>query len=101
MQLDEGADERQADAEAAVAALERGFDLGEHVEDMPKHLTGDANTRVADLYDDVAALPFAAEPDSAAAFGVLGGVGEEVCEDLREPCGVGFHFHRLPRQADG
>ena len=86
VQLDQVLDQRQADAEAAARAGQRAFDLGEHRRTpcasssagmpMPSSLTVTLTSAPSTL---------GRELDAAAAIGVLGGVGEQVDEHLRQP----------------
>ena len=62
-----------------------------------EHLGGDADAVVADPDDDHAAVPARrSRRDRAARLGVLGGVGQEVDEDLLEPGRVGLDRRRSP-----
>jgi len=56
MQLDEAADERQADAEAALGTVQRALALHEHVEDGWQQLGRDAEPGVRDAEHRVAAV---------------------------------------------
>ena len=99
--LDELLDERQADPEPALGAGQRAVPLGEEVEDAGQQLGRDADARVPDLDDDVRPLAAGRERDAAPGVGVLGGVGQEVDEDLLEPDRVGLEPQGPRGERDG
>src|SRR5262249_5738759 len=76
--LDDGADERQPDAEAALRSVERLIRLYEGFEDPLTHVGRDADARVPNAEDDVAVLARRLQRDLAARRRVLGGVGQQI-----------------------
>ena len=90
VQLGERPDERQPDARAPLRAGERAVALGEEVEHPREQLGRDADPVVPDADDDLVPLDPGDELDAAPGRRVLGGVGQEVHEDLLEPGRVGL-----------
>ena len=85
MQLDEVADDRQPESEAAPRAVRGLTLLREHVEDVRQELAGDADAGVASPRSTISlALATRLDGDVAARVGVLGGVGQQVGDDLRQ-----------------
>ena len=82
VQLGQAADERQADAQAALGPIERLVGLDEQVEDVLLHLRGDPDARVADGQDRLIVLAARRGRDSAARIRVLRGVIQQVGDDL-------------------
>ena len=82
MQLDEASDERQADPQAALRPIQRLVGLHEEVEDVLLHLRRDADAGVADPQHGLVVLAGQADRDPAARLGVLGGVVQQVRDDL-------------------
>ena len=60
---------------------------------------GDADAGVPHPHDHLAALPLGRQPDPAARLGVLGGVVQQVAEDLLQPGRVGVQPDRLAAAA--
>ena len=56
MQLDEAPNDREADAQSALAAIEPAITLREHLEDVRQELRFDADTVVAHANGDAAAV---------------------------------------------
>ena len=90
VQLGERPDERQADAQPALRAGERAVGLGEEVEHPREQLRRDADPVVPHPEDDLVPLDPGDELDAAPGRRVLGGVGQEVDEDLLQPGRVGL-----------
>ena len=84
--------DRQPDAQAPLRAGERAVRLGEQVEEPGEHLGGDPDPVVPDPDDHLAVLDPGGELDASTRRGVLGGVGQEVHEDLLEPRRVGLEL---------
>ncbi len=117
VQLGQAADERQADTQAALGPVERLVDLDEEVEDVPLHLGGDPDAGVPYGQDGFVALSCQGDRNSASRLGVLGGVIQQIRDDLLqagrvslEPHGVGTHsrfelmsagLHQRPTCLDG
>ena len=98
--LDQAADQGQADAEPPLGAVERAVGLGEQVEDAREQLRGDPDAGVADPDDRLVALSAGLQRDPAPRLGVLGGVVQQVGEDLLEPGRVGLAGARLRGERD-
>ena len=83
--------EREADAQAPRRAVQRAIGLREQVEDLRQELFIDPYAVVAhaDLGMVLLASVFAPDLDAASRVRVLGGVVEQVDEDLFQPRGVG------------
>ena len=97
--LDQPLHQRQADAQPALRALQRPVHLGEHVEDAGQHLGRDADAGVPDPDHRLLAVPLDGEPDAPAALGVLGGVVQQVRQDLGQPGQVGVQRGPAPAAA--
>ena len=93
--IDQPPHQRQANAESALRPLQRPINLREHVEDAGQHVAGDADAVVSHADDGITPFPFGGEPDVTAPLGVLGGVVQQVQEDLSEPDGIGVQMDRL------
>jgi hypothetical protein len=76
------ADYRQADAEASRRPFGPIRRLSEQIEDARQHLRGDADAVVSHAHHDFAFLPGRVQPDLAVFVGVLGGVAQQVGQDL-------------------
>ena len=98
MHLDQLLHQRQADAEAALRALEAAVDLGEHVEHPRQHGRRNAEARVLHRHHRLAGLAPGAEDDPAALGRVLRGVVEQVGDHLHQPGRIGAHGQRLGRR---
>ncbi len=82
-------DERQADAEPALGAGDRASPWAKR-SNISGSISGGMPIPLSrTVIDDLIASPLGREPDMPAALGVLGGVGEQVHEDLLEPRRVG------------
>ncbi len=101
MQLDQAANESQADSEAAAGAVERMVGLHEKIEDLVLHVGRDADSVVAYLQHGAPVQGTQRDGDPATGLGVLRGVGEQVRDDLFEPRGVSAHQERTLRKGDG
>lgn len=88
VQFDEAAHERKAEAEAARGARERLPFLHEEVEHARQHLRVDADAGVDHLQQRLLAFALGGDGDRALGFHVLGRVGEQVRDDLRQPCRI-------------
>ena len=97
--LDQRLRQRQADAQAALRAVERRLRPGRTSRRCGQLRGGDADAGVAHAHHRVAALALDRERDPAAARRVLGGVDEQVREHLRQPRQVAVDRDRLGRQA--
>ena len=101
VQLDQSLGQRQPDAEAALRPLYRRSHLGEQPEDVRQMFGGDADAGVSHRDHCLAAPPLGGQPDVTGLLGVLGGVVQQVGEDLGQPDRVGAHHYRLGRQRHG
>src|SRR5581483_11666257 len=82
VQLDQALDQRQADAQATLGAIEPAVGLGEQVEHMRQQVRGDTHAVV--LHPDArpSIEPCQGQHDFAAFLGELRGVAEQVADDL-------------------
>ncbi len=94
VQLDQGAYEREADAEPALRTLIRAVRLREQIENARQHVDGNADAAVAHRHDGMVAFAAPGEPDLPAFLRVLGRVVQQVGDDLRKP-------HRIRNQGHG
>src|SRR6185295_11054701 len=94
---DEAASQREADAEPALGVPTRAIDLHEHLEHGIEVLRQDADAVVADTHDGAVADAPRADLDSTALVRVLGRVGEQIREHLRETYRVALERDRLAR----
>ena len=99
VQLDQAPDQGQADPQPPLAAVERAVGLGEQVEDAREQLRGDPDAGVADPDERLVPLAPGLERDPAPRLGVLGGVVQQVGEDLLQPGRVGLERDRLVGRA--
>ena len=97
---DQAPHEGQADAQAALGAAARPIDLREHVEDGGQLVGGDTDAVVAHRQDRAVVLPAHAHVNAPAGVGVLGRVGQQVGEHLRQPDGVAVDDHGFGGQFD-
>src|SRR5690242_19144187 len=88
MALDELAHEREPDAEPARRPVHDGLELREEREESRLRFRGETDAVVPDGEHRFGALAPRLELDAAAGVRVLGGIGEEVDEDLRDAHGV-------------
>jgi hypothetical protein len=92
--------EREPDAEPALGALERALALREEVEDALEERGRNPEPVVAHLDDAFVAFSHGPTRRSPAFRGVLGGVVEQVEDDLREPRDVAVHHDGQADQVD-
>ena len=100
VQLDQAFDQRQADAQPALRTIERGIDLGEHLEDIGELAGGDADAGILDPDHHLLALRLDLERDRAFRRRVLAGIREQIFEDLRNPHAVDLDHRLGVRQLD-
>ena len=101
VQLDETSDERQADAEPALGAVQRALPLHEHVEDRWEQLRRNPDPGVLDREHGVVALHRRETREWSRPRGVyLIGVRDQVHEDLLEAVGVSLDPNRLGADLD-
>ena len=94
VQMNELARQRQADAQAGVAALEALVGLLEEIEDPVLHRRVDADAGVAHGHLDARRLDLGLDVDAAARRRVAAGVVEQVREHLQQPRRVADHRAR-------
>src|SRR4029434_1342604 len=97
VQLDEVADQRQSDAKPSGRALDAIVRLDEHVEDLGQHARFDADAAVFDAARHRLVFPCGGQGNAATAGRVLGGVVEQVGDDLCEARRVGVERQRFRR----
>ncbi len=73
-------DERKADAEASLRAVEAAPDLGEEIEDFGEHFPRNPDSRVRDAHDDLRAIGVGGELDAPAVGGVFSGVVDQIAD---------------------
>ena len=95
MQLDDVANDGQAEAETAAGALQRLVALHEALEDLADERRRNAVAVVVDGEHRAAALAPQDNADAAARAGELGGVGEQVADHLRQPHRIAVDPQRL------
>src|SRR2546428_551143 len=102
MQLDEAADQRETDPEAALGAIERCVSLHEEIEYPRQRIGGNPIAIVANVDPDfvTAVVHHGAYRDVAALRGELDGIVHQIADDLLEPQRVDEHHHRLRGQLD-
>lgn len=81
---DEAADDRQAEAEPTLGAVDRARALDEPIEQIGEQVGRDPHAVVAHDHDDLVIDAFAEQRDPALAVGVLGRVGEEIRDHLTQ-----------------
>ena len=86
--LDQVADDRQAQPEAAGLPRRAGVGLPEALEHVGQEVGRDADAGVADRHLDVRVDALQPDLDTAAAAGELDGVGQQVPQHLLQPIGV-------------
>ena len=74
--------------------------LHEQLEDAGQHVRGDADAVVPHPQHRLVALPLGRQPDAPVRLGVLGGVGQQVADDLGEPHRVGVEQQGFGRKSD-
>ena len=87
MQFHERLDQRQSQPQAAGGALERGVNLEEPIEDPADLLVSDANAVIDDADDGTASVRLDGQAHVAAPRRELGGVAQQVMNDLRQARG--------------
>src|SRR5688572_3127327 len=100
MHFDQAANQSEPDAQPALSSAGRVLDLREHFKDTGQHIRQDADAAIADRDHYTVALAPRGEPDSSCGIGILGGIIEEVRNDLLQPYRIGFERERLRRQRD-
>ena len=90
----------ETDAEPAFGAIERAVGLGEQVEHAAAHFGRQADAVVGDADHGLAVFGESADLDAPAFGRVLGGVGEQVGDDLLGARGIGEERHRLVGHVD-
>src|SRR2546430_15984608 len=84
VELDQPLDEREPDAEAALATIEAALALHEELEHARQELGVDAAAVVLDRDGSDAFAGHGGKPDAPALAGVLGSVVQQVGDHLRE-----------------
>ena len=100
MHLHEVLHQRQADAQPALRLRGGVVHLHEQLEDAGEHVRGDPDAVVPDPQHRHVAVPLGRQPDAPARLRVLGGIRQEVADDLGEPHRVGVEQQRFGRDAD-
>ena len=97
--LDQGAHQRESDAEPAVRAVGRGLGLDEQLEDLRAAAGARCPLRCREReIDSSSPRSSALEPDPSAGLGELGGVVQQIAQRLREPHQVRVQDDRLVGQ---
>ena len=100
MHLDQLAYQGQPDSQPAVGPLERLVCLREHVENGVQLVFRDADAGVPHARDGLALVLFDRHRDSPTRFGELGGVVEQVAEDLHQSLRICVQPLRIVIYAD-
>ncbi len=87
VELDEAADESQADTQSSLGTVQRSIGLGKEIEDARKHLGAQANAVVAHSHNRFVALEIRGQDNLAAPIRVLGGVVQQVRNNLARRVG--------------
>ena len=98
VQFDETSHERQPDPEPAPRAIQRMVGLHEEIEDVSLHLGRDADPGVSHSQHGLVAFAAERDRDPAAGLGVLGGVVQQVRDDLFQTGRVALDPQRLGRE---
>ena len=83
--LDQPLHQHQPDAEPALCAIQGEIDLHKHIKDSRQHLPGNAGAVIPDANSDPFVVAPGRHPDVPARTGVLGGIVQQVGEDLSQP----------------
>ena len=100
VQFDQAPHQRQADAQAALRAVDRDGALHEHVEHVRQQFGRNAHAGIAHAQHHVLAFVPQADIDVAAAGRVLEGVVEQVGDDLLQPGRIAVHPARAEVDRD-
>ncbi len=95
VQLDQIAHQREADAQPALRMPSARMALRKHVENVRQRIGRDSGAIVVHRDHHVLTFAARAQRDAAARCGVLGGIVEQVGEDLREAHHVRLQHDRL------
>ena len=87
--------EGEADPQAALGPVQGAVGLSEEVEDPREHVGVDSHAVVSNPEDHFIPLSLDREPNATAFRSVLGGIVEQVQEDLGQPGHVGMNCQRL------
>ena len=90
--------QRQADAHAALGAVERTVGLRKQIEHARQQLGCDADAVVPYPEHGFLALGLQPEENATAFIGVLGSIGQQIDHHLLQPRGIGMQPQRLLRQ---
>ena len=101
MHVDESASERESDTEAAVGAVRGRVALREEIEDPRQPFLRDADAAVSHANLDHIAGPSGGDVDLAAGLGELGGIVQDVGQDLDEANTIAIDHQCLGRNARG
>ncbi len=82
---------READAKAALLAIQRPFHLREQIEDPQQHVARDADARVGHANHRVRRAGLHLHADFTTVVGVLRGVVNEIAGNLRESGDIAVH----------
>ena len=99
LHLDQPSHEREADAEAALRAVERALELRERLEHHRQRARGDAHAGVAHAEHGIATFVRQLDLDLAARVRVLRRIVDQVAEHLREAREVAADADRLSAAA--
>ncbi len=97
MQGDQPFDERQPDPEPPFRAIDGGVQLREHHEEAGNRSFGETDAVVANLDHQLGVFNTCVQFDEAFRIGVLGCVGQQVADDLREAQRIGLEDDGLLR----
>jgi hypothetical protein len=100
VQVDQAANDGKPDAEAACRTIETPCALHEGLEQPINELPSHADAVITDIQGDGPTIRLSRHLDVAPGIGVLGGVGEQVRDDLCEPGVVAVHEPAPARDVD-
>ena len=98
MQFNESLDERETDSQSALRPGQRAFGLHEEIKDLRQQSRINADAGIAHADDDLRIFPLAGQPNAASLVRILGGVQQEIADNLGQAHDVAFEKEGLLRQ---
>ena len=102
MHLHQPPHQRQPDPQSSLRAVQGSLILDEQIEDMGQQWGGNAHPRVPHPQHHPGgsrvSREIGREPDAASRIGILGGILDQVDEDLPQPRWVSFQPHGAGRE---
>ncbi len=85
VQVHQSLHQAESDAESAFDLIDGGLSLRENLEDARQHLGLDPDAFICNANDRLCAFEIGIQPNHSVRFRILGGVGQQVGNDLRKP----------------